>query len=100
MSLAEGEKHGYAIMLDIRRMSRVRVGPGTVYGALHRLESDGLIEATEVAGQCRYRLTHAGAGTLSIRIAMMSRFVDIGRRRIIEHGDCPPHGTQKLKEAQ
>jgi DNA-binding PadR family transcriptional regulator len=82
LSLAGGEKHGYAIMLDIRGMSCVRVGPGTVYGALHRLEECGLIEATEVAGRCRYRLTDAGAGTLSIRLATMRRFVDIGRERI------------------
>lgn len=82
LSLAGGEKHGYAIMLDIHAMSRVRVGPGTVYGALHRIEEGGLIEATEVAGRCRYRLTDAGAGTLSIRLATMSRFVDIGRTRI------------------
>ena len=82
LSLAGGEKHGYAIMLDIRAMTRMRVSPGTVYGALHRVGEAGLIEATEVAGRCHYRLTDAGAGTLSIRLATMSRFVDIGRARL------------------
>ena len=44
-SLAGGEKHGYAMMEDIEAMSGVHLGPGTLYGALARLEQSGLIQA-------------------------------------------------------
>ena len=37
-SLAEGDKHGYAMMEDIERFAQVRLGPGTLYGAITRLE--------------------------------------------------------------
>ena len=43
-SLAGGEKHGYAMVADIEAMAGVQLGPGTLYGALSRLESQGLIE--------------------------------------------------------
>lgn len=42
-SLAGGEKHGYAMMEDIEAMTGVHLGPGTLYGALSRLEQSGLI---------------------------------------------------------
>ena len=35
-SLAEGDKHGYAMMEDIQRFADVRLGPGTLYGAITR----------------------------------------------------------------
>src|SRR4051812_43366426 len=45
LSLASGEKHGHAMVLDIEAFSGIRVGPGSLYGALERLARDGLIEA-------------------------------------------------------
>jgi len=42
-SLADGPKHGYALIQDIRGFSGVQLGPGTLYGALDRLERLGLI---------------------------------------------------------
>ena len=45
LSLADGEKHGYAMMEDIESTSGVRLGPGTLYGAISRLEGEGMIEA-------------------------------------------------------
>ena len=44
-SLAGGKKHGYAIMEDIETIAHVRLGTGTLYGAIARLEEYGLIEA-------------------------------------------------------
>ncbi len=46
LSLLEGEKHGYAIMQDVERISdgAVKMGPGTLYGTINRLVTDGLIE--------------------------------------------------------
>ena len=48
LALAEGDKHGYALMGDIERLSdgRVRVGPATLYGTIKRLLADGLIQET------------------------------------------------------
>ena len=47
VSLADGPKHGYAIMTDVEAISGPPMGPGTLYGALARLERRGLIEALE-----------------------------------------------------
>ena len=60
-SLAEGDKHGYAMMADIQAFAHVNLGPGTLYGAITRLEQRGFIRP--VAGGDRrqpYRLTAAG----------------------------------------
>ncbi len=43
-SLADGPKHGYAMIEDIERMCGTRLGPGTLYGAITRLERQSLIE--------------------------------------------------------
>ena len=43
-SLSEGEKHGYAMMEDIQRLAGVRLGPGTLYGAITRMEERGWIK--------------------------------------------------------
>src|SRR6185437_1182807 len=64
-SLAEGPKHGYAITLDVEEFSGVKLGPGTLYGALSRLESRGLIEALPADDRRRpYRLTADGSTAL------------------------------------
>src|ERR1051326_7494689 len=46
ITLADGETHGYAIMQEVGRRSggSVKLGPGTLYGAISRLLDDGLIE--------------------------------------------------------
>ena len=44
-SLADGPKHGYAMTKDIQRFAGVTLGPGTLYGALARLQHQGLIVA-------------------------------------------------------
>jgi DNA-binding PadR family transcriptional regulator len=64
-SLAGGPKHGYAITLDVEEFSGVRLGPGTLYGVLARLESRGLIEALPAEARRRpYRLSAAGSTAL------------------------------------
>jgi DNA-binding PadR family transcriptional regulator len=46
VSLADGERHGYAIMQEVaaRTSGAVRLGPGTLYGSIKRMVHDGLIE--------------------------------------------------------
>ena len=45
LALADGAKHGYAIKQDVEERSEgaIRLGPGTLYEAIQRLEDDGLI---------------------------------------------------------
>src|SRR5476651_2495337 len=82
-SLAGGEKHGYGILEDISGFSHVRFEPGTLYGALARLEHDGLIVALEPAGRRRpYALAPAGRAVLEARLATMERVVAVGRQRV------------------
>lgn len=65
ISLADGSKHGYAMIDDIERVAGVRLGPGTLYGALARLERHGLIEHQPSDDRRRpYRMTAVGATTL------------------------------------
>ena len=45
ISLADGPKHGYALIQDIKELADVELGPGTLYGALDRLERLDLIES-------------------------------------------------------
>ena len=46
LALADGERHGYGIMLEVRERTggTVRLGPGTLYGAIKRLKEGGVIE--------------------------------------------------------
>ena len=61
VSLSDGPKHGYAIMTDVEAISGSPMGPGTLYGALARLERRGLIEPLEAVDRRRpYRLTGLG----------------------------------------
>jgi DNA-binding PadR family transcriptional regulator len=82
-SLAEGPKHGYAITSDVEEVAGVRLGPGTLYGALSRLEQKGLIEALPAEDRRRpYRLTSEGSAALSEQLQMLSRVVDTGLDRL------------------
>jgi DNA-binding PadR family transcriptional regulator len=82
-SLAGGNKHGYALMKDIEDFSGVRLGPGTLYGALARLEREGLV--APLAAEDRrhpYRITSAGSETLAAQLAESARVAKLGLRRI------------------
>jgi DNA-binding PadR family transcriptional regulator len=82
-SLASGPKHGYALLLDIERFAGVRLGPGTLYGAIGRLEERGLIEPLAPEGRTRpYRLTAGGAAALESALAELRSIVDEGTARL------------------
>jgi DNA-binding PadR family transcriptional regulator len=86
-SLAEGAKHGYAIVLDVQEMAGVHLGPGTLYGALNRLESQGLIEPLPAEGRRQpYRLTAAGARALEQQLHTVAAVADTGLRRLRASG--------------
>jgi DNA-binding PadR family transcriptional regulator len=82
-SLAQGPKHGYAITKDVEAFAGVRLQPGTLYGALTRLEQDGLIEAMAGDGRRRpYGITPRGAHTLEAELTAQRRVTDVGLRRL------------------
>ncbi|MBV8479841.1 MAG: helix-turn-helix transcriptional regulator [Actinobacteria bacterium] len=82
-SLSSGPKHGHALLLDIDEFAGVRLGPGTLYGAITRLEERGLIEPLGADDRRRpYRLTAAGAEALEGSLAGLRRIVDVGTARL------------------
>lgn len=86
-SLAGGAKHGYAITRDVEEEVGVRLGPGTLYGALSRLERDGLIEGLEAGERRRpYRLTAAGERALDEQLVALRHVADYGTRRAAADG--------------
>jgi DNA-binding PadR family transcriptional regulator len=83
VSLASGAKHGYAIILDVEALCRVRMGPGTLYGAIARLERLGLIEPLPSEDRRRpYRLTEAGATALRTELSTLREVAATGLRRL------------------
>ena len=82
-SLADGDKHGYAIMTDIAEFARVSLEPGTLYGALARLERQGWVEPLTAEARRRpYRITAAGRTVLVQQLASMREVARVGHRRI------------------
>ena len=81
-SLSGGAKHGYAIMTDISAFSGVGMEPGTLYGALSRLERRGWIRPL-AAGERRrpYEITAAGQEVLAEQLRTMQQIVRVARQR-------------------
>jgi len=84
VSLADGEKHGYAMMEDIERTCGIRLGPGTLYGALARLEKRRLVEplVSDERRRRPYRLTASGASALEGRLRDLEGLARAGLGRL------------------
>jgi DNA-binding PadR family transcriptional regulator len=82
-SLAGGDKHGYAMMEDIERFAGVRLGPGTLYGAITRLEQRGWIRPVNSKDRRQpYTITSAGREHLHNQLADLGRVVRAAMRRL------------------
>ena len=82
-SLANGPKHGHALAKDIEAFADVRIGPGTLYGAITRLDERGLIEPLPSDDRRRpYRLSAAGSAALSDMLIEMRQLVEVGEARL------------------
>jgi DNA-binding PadR family transcriptional regulator len=82
-SLAGGDKHGYAVMTDIQAFAGVTLGPGTLYGAITRLEARGFIRP--VGGEDRkqpYRLTASGRRHLEEALNGLQAVLRVGLGRL------------------
>ena len=86
-SLAGGPRHGYAIIQDVADQTGVRLGPGTLYGAIGRLEERGLIEALPPVRRRRpYQLTAAGRQVLADTARQLRQVADLGLSRLAMAG--------------
>ncbi|MBI2680818.1 MAG: helix-turn-helix transcriptional regulator [Candidatus Solibacter usitatus] len=82
-SLAEGDKHGYAMLEDIQRFANVRLGPGTLYGAITRLEQRGWIRPLRTRDRRQpYCITGAGRQYLAAQLASLHQVVKTGLARL------------------
>ena len=91
LALADGERHGYGIILEVegRTGGEVRLGPGTVYGAVKRLREGGMIEdsgerpdpALDDERRRYYRLTALGGRVLAAEVGRLETLVRAARRK-------------------
>ena len=94
LALAEGQRHGYAILKDVERQTdgAMRMGPGTLYGTLQRLMEHGLVD--EAPGPARpiderrryYQLTKSGRAALKVEVERMEVLVRTARARRVAAG--------------
>jgi len=83
ISLADGPKHGYALIQDIKELAEVELGPGTLYGALDRLERLELIESLPADDRRHpYRITAPGAAALRAHLDSLERVSAAARLRL------------------
>src|SRR5665213_3983706 len=82
-SLASGDKHGYALAKDVEAFSGVALGPGTLYGAISRLEERGLIAPVPSEDRRQpYQLTASGRTALASAVRDMRASADEGAHRL------------------
>jgi DNA-binding PadR family transcriptional regulator len=82
-SLANGPKHGHAMIEDIVRLCGTRLGPGTLYGAIARLEQQGWIEPLPAEERRQpYRITGEGLGVLRAKLTTLQQFAKAGLKRL------------------
>jgi DNA-binding PadR family transcriptional regulator len=82
-SLASGPKHGHAMIEDIASISGTRLGPGTLYGAIARLEQLGWIEPLPPEDRRQpYRITPGGLDLLRAKLKTLQQFTKAGLRRL------------------
>jgi DNA-binding PadR family transcriptional regulator len=76
-SLATGPKHGYAVMRDVQVRANVRMGPGTLYGTLSRLEQKGWIRPLPAPDRRHpYAITPSGRQLLHDECTQLHAFAE------------------------
>ena len=96
LALADGEKHGYAIMLEVEDSTQgaVKMGPGTLYGSIKRMLASGVIEETDerpdpdMDDERRryYRLSGLGQRALRLEAERLERQVRVARLKQVLDG--------------
>jgi DNA-binding PadR family transcriptional regulator len=104
LALADGERHGYGIMREVegRTGGEVRLGPGTLYGSIKRMLSDGLIEESDerpdpgLDDQRRryYRMTDFGRRVAGAEAERLASLVNAARtKRLLGSPEAFPKGA-------
>jgi DNA-binding PadR family transcriptional regulator len=82
-SLSSGPKHGYALIKDIESFAGVTLGPGSLYGAIAKLEHAGLVEPLPGEGRRKpYRITARGATDLREQLEKAQTISNVGLGRL------------------
>jgi DNA-binding PadR family transcriptional regulator len=91
LALVDGEKHGYAIMKDVEAQTsgHIKMGPGTLYGSLKRMQTAGLIEESgdrpdpKMDDERRryYRLTGMGQNVIKSESQRLADLVQVARQK-------------------
>ena len=82
-SLSSGPKHGYALIKDIETFSGITLGPGSLYGAISKLEHAGLVESLPGEGRRKpYRITARGAADLREQLEKSQVISTVGLGRL------------------
>ena len=100
LALADGERHGYGIMQEVlaRSGGKVRLGPGTLYGAIKRMLAAGLIEESakrpvakhdDQRRRCYYRLTRLGRAVAAEEAERLAALVRVAEAKRLVKGPTP-----------
>ncbi len=102
LTLAEGERHGYAIMREVAEETggQMRLGPGTLYGSIRRMLADGLIVESEARPDPAldderrryYRMTPFGRRIAEAEAARLQALTRAAQARGLLPGDIAPQG--------
>jgi DNA-binding PadR family transcriptional regulator len=103
LALADGERHGYGIMqeAEARSAGTVRLGPGTLYGAIKRMLAAGLIEEStkrpiakndDQRRRCYYRLTHFGRTVAAEEAQRLAALVRVAEAKRLVSSQVPSVG--------
>lgn len=102
LALAEGERHGYAIMREVAEQTggQMRLGPGTLYGSIRRMLGDGYIEESEARPDPAldderrryYRLTPYGRRVAEAEAVRLQALTRAAQARGLLPGASGPHG--------
>ncbi len=82
LAMADGAKHGYAIMQHVEDASGLAMGPGTIYGSIQRMEEGGLVQESAELSEGRlklYEMTSEGRASLRAEAGRISRLADLAR---------------------
>ena len=89
VALADDERHGYGIIREVEELSRgrIRLGPGTLYGALDRLSDQGMVKTTRTEvlnGRLRryYAISDAGLAAVREEAAHRSELLTAAKARL------------------
>ncbi|GAU77915.1 PadR family transcriptional regulator [Fusibacter sp. 3D3] len=75
------ENHGYGVILEVEKMTqgRIRIGPGTIYGTLSKMEEDGLIVAIRAENRRKiYKQTQMAAELMQVEIKRIGELYQYG----------------------